>query len=124
MARHPVKTARGRPRDPAVEEKVTAAVLELLAEKGYQGLTIEQVARRSGVSKPTLYARWPAKGELVVAALVRSAPALTPVDTGDPTGRLVAFVSGFLVSFSHWAGGGPCSPCTPRRATSPTWPMR
>lgn len=45
------------------------ATLETLAERGYGGLSFEEVASRAGVNKTTLYRRWPNKAELVAAAL-------------------------------------------------------
>ena len=46
-----------------------AAALELFAEQGYAGLSIDAVAARAGVNKTTVYRRWPSKAELVTAAL-------------------------------------------------------
>lgn len=60
---------RGRPRDPTYDDAIRAATTELLAEKGYQGLTMIEVARRAGVAKTTIYRRWDTKGELVLDAV-------------------------------------------------------
>jgi AcrR family transcriptional regulator len=43
--------------------------LELAAECGYRGLTIEAIARRAGVGKHTIYRRWPSISELLLDAL-------------------------------------------------------
>jgi len=52
------------------------AVYALLAEKSVRDLTIEAVAKRAGVGKPTLY-KWPTKATLVLAMLCeRMAPKL------------------------------------------------
>ena len=59
----------GRPRDPRLDDAITAATLELLADGGYAGLTMEAVAARAGVGKATLYRRWAGKEQLVVDAL-------------------------------------------------------
>ncbi|MCW2616423.1 MAG: transcriptional regulator, TetR family [Frankiales bacterium] len=59
----------GRPRDPRLDEAITTATLELLAEGGYGALTIEAVATRAGVGKATLYRRWTGKEQLVVDAV-------------------------------------------------------
>jgi AcrR family transcriptional regulator len=52
-----------------VEESVLAATRELLVEVGYAGITYDLVGRRAGVSRPTLYRRWPSKAHIVHDAL-------------------------------------------------------
>jgi AcrR family transcriptional regulator len=79
---------RGRPRDPAVGEAILAATRELLVEVGYSGLTIEGVAARAGVAKPTIYRRWPVKGALVSEACFGKTKAMPMPDTGDVAGDL------------------------------------
>ena len=60
---------RGRPRSEAAEQAMLDAAIELLAEHGYGGLTVEAVAARAGVAKTTVYRRWPGKDELLIDAL-------------------------------------------------------
>jgi AcrR family transcriptional regulator len=63
----------------------------MLQEHGYGGVTIEGVAARAGVGRPTLYRRWPSKPALVVAALVQSAwLALPAPNTGSLRRDLIA----------------------------------
>lgn len=79
----------GRPRRTGVDEAVTQAVLELLAERGYRGLTMESVSRRSGVAKTTIYRRWTSKLELLRAAVDRLASErFGEPDTGSLRGDL------------------------------------
>ena len=53
------------------------AVYALLQEKSVRDLTMEEVAKRAGVGKPTLYKWWPTRATLVLAMLVeRMAPKL------------------------------------------------
>lgn len=59
----------GRPRDPAIEEAIIDATRLLLATKGYSALTIGDIVAQAGVTRPTLYRRWPNKYELAVEAL-------------------------------------------------------
>lgn len=66
--------SRGRPRDQELDRRITAAVLEVLGEHGYEGLTFEAVARRSQASKASLYRRWATKREMVLAA-IKNGPA-------------------------------------------------
>ena len=64
------KTAsRGRPRDPALDAAILTAALELFIAHGITGMSIEQVAKRAGVGKPTVYRRWSTKELLVADAI-------------------------------------------------------
>jgi AcrR family transcriptional regulator len=53
----------GRPRDPSAHGRLLDATRTLLRDVGYQQLTMEAVALRAGVGKPTLYRRWHSKAE-------------------------------------------------------------
>jgi AcrR family transcriptional regulator len=74
---------RGRPRNPAIDDAILTAARELLLEVGYPGLSMEAVAARAGVSKPTLYLRFPTKGALVFEVVLGKTKALEMPDTGD-----------------------------------------
>jgi AcrR family transcriptional regulator len=81
----------GRPRDPGYDKAILRATLEILFEKGYSGLTIDGVAAKTGVGRPTIYRRWSSKPALVIAALAQSI-GLTPTpDTGTLRDDLLAF---------------------------------
>jgi AcrR family transcriptional regulator len=81
----------GRPRDPGYDKAILDATLEILMDKGYAGMTIDGVAARTGVGRPTIYRRWPSKPALVIAALTQS-PGLSPTpDTGSLRDDLLAF---------------------------------
>src|SRR4051794_24908606 len=69
----------GRPRAPRVDEAVRRAALDLLVEDGYQGTSIQAIARRAGVSAPAIYRRWSSKAELIEAAVF-------PSDLVEPAG--------------------------------------
>lgn len=53
----------------------------MLDAEGYQGLAIEDVARRAGVSKPAVYRRWSNRQELALAELRRRLADVEPPDT-------------------------------------------
>jgi AcrR family transcriptional regulator len=57
-------------------------VRSLLAERGYQALSVQEVTRRSSVHVRTITRRWPTKAELVAAAILYSED--EPIGTGDP----------------------------------------
>ena len=52
------------------EQEILDAALEVLAEVGYDRLTMDAVATRAKASKATLYRRWTNKLTLVIDALV------------------------------------------------------
>ncbi|MFI6392812.1 TetR/AcrR family transcriptional regulator [Nonomuraea sp. NPDC050547] len=62
---------RGRPRDPGTDTAILAAALELFVERGVEGTSMEQVAKRAGVGKLTLYRRWSSKEDLLAQAIER-----------------------------------------------------
>jgi AcrR family transcriptional regulator len=84
---------RGRPRSEEAHRAILAAVVELLAEHGLGGLTIEAAAARAGVGKTTIYRRWETKNDLVLAAMEQLRPPGPPPDTGSLLGDLNALVA-------------------------------
>ena len=81
----------GRPRNRSYDRVILDATLEILNAQGYAGLTIDSVAARTGVGRPTIYRRWSSKAALVIAALTQS-PGLSPLpDTGRVRDDLLAF---------------------------------
>src|SRR5947209_4406125 len=89
----------GSRRDTAAQDRVIAATLELLAEVGYADLSIEAIAARAGVGKPTIYRWWNNKAHLAYDASCSTAASVVVADTGDfPTDlrRFVRRVAEFL----------------------------
>lgn len=74
---------RGRPRDPHIDASVLEATLAVLQEVGYAALSLEMVARRAGVTRPSMYRRWPTKAALVVHAITTVATTDPAPDTGN-----------------------------------------
>ncbi|GIH90344.1 TetR/AcrR family transcriptional regulator [Planobispora siamensis] len=73
------RRTRGRPRDPEADDAIMKAALELFVERGLEGANIEQIAKRAGVAKVTVYRRWSSKEELLIQAIER-ARTLVPED--------------------------------------------
>ena len=59
---------RGRPRSAIADKAIREAAVDLFAERGFEGFSVEDVADRAGVSKATVYRRYPSKVDLVVEA--------------------------------------------------------
>jgi AcrR family transcriptional regulator len=98
----PVEQARdlgGRPRDPALDDRILEVVRTLLAERGYQALSVQEVTRRSSVHVRTINRRWATKGQLVAAAILGADEPITPDDSlpsGDLTRDFEQIVRGTL----------------------------
>jgi AcrR family transcriptional regulator len=80
----------GRPLDASRDVALRTAALELLAEIGYDRLTIDAVAARAHASKTTIYRRWSGKAELIVDALNCLKDSRPVPDTGTLRGDLEA----------------------------------
>ncbi len=94
----PVVTRR---RPAVIDEAVRAAVRRLLAERGYQAMTIEQVAVDADVAKTAIYRRWPSKAEMVFAAAVHGTSISAPADTGTLAADLRTLVAHVLDLLNH-----------------------
>ncbi|HEX6312254.1 MAG TPA: TetR/AcrR family transcriptional regulator [Acidimicrobiia bacterium] len=83
----------GRPRSTTADQAILDAALELFAELGYEGLSVEAVAGRAEVSKATIYRRYPSKSDLVIAACTAvSDQVREPADTGSLRGDVEVIV--------------------------------
>ena len=81
---------RGRQLDASRDAALRDAALELLAEIGYDRLSIEAVAARAKASKMTIYRRWSGKAELVADAISSLRKPGEVPDTGSLRGDLEA----------------------------------
>lgn len=68
----------GRPRNPAVGERILQAALDLLRGRGPGALTIDAVSARSGVARTTIYRRFPDRRALIAATLDELVEVSTP----------------------------------------------
>ncbi|MGW7679454.1 TetR-like C-terminal domain-containing protein [Kribbella sp. NPDC054772] len=88
---------RVRPRvEGGREEEILDATVAVVAELGYDRLTMDAVATAAKASKATLYRRWSTKAELVVDAVSRAkgCPMPEDVDTGSLRGDLISMACG------------------------------
>ena len=93
----------GRPRDPTIDGAVLDATADVLSQVGYARLTLEEVARRAGTTKPSIYRRWRSRPELVLAALARrlDVGAIRAPESGCVVCDLVAGVGVFVTAFQR-----------------------
>jgi AcrR family transcriptional regulator len=86
--------ARVARRGPGRREAICEAVFSLLAEVGYDRMTMDLVAERAHASKATIYRTWPDKPDMVVEAIVHHFDGAPDVpDTGSLRGDLLAIMT-------------------------------
>jgi AcrR family transcriptional regulator len=87
----------GRPRSAKADAAILEAAIDAFVDRGWDALTIEGVAARAGVSKSTIYRRYPCRVDLLLAAAQRLAQRREPVpDTGALRSDLVELVRGYV----------------------------
>jgi AcrR family transcriptional regulator len=101
---------RGRPRDPRRREAILRAAIMLVAEVGYDRMTVEALAARAGVSKPTIYRRWPGGKKEIVVDAIRSkhVDAESLPDAGSLRGDLLGLLGTMIEHIdedAHLAAG-------------------
>jgi AcrR family transcriptional regulator len=95
--------------DPRVlvsRERVLTTTLDLLTETGLGELTIDDISRRSGVAKTTIYRHWANRSALVIDACSRMTDgAQAPPDTGSLEGDLRTILTDIadLLGTARWA---------------------
>ncbi|WP_295136689.1 TetR/AcrR family transcriptional regulator [uncultured Reyranella sp.] len=74
MPRQPSSASptRGRPRDPRTRAAILAAARDLLGRGGLTAVTIEAIAQKAGVSRPTIYRYWPNAPAVAMAAFLEA----------------------------------------------------
>src|SRR5580692_2174716 len=81
-------------------DRVLTTAFELLSESGVGGFTVDEVSRRSGVAKTTIYRHWPSREALVIDAASRISAEQEVPDTGSLEGDVTAL----LVNLGHVLG--------------------
>ncbi|OBZ97549.1 hypothetical protein ADU59_00610 (plasmid) [Pararhizobium polonicum] len=64
-----VKSARGRPRDPALREAIIEAAKEEFFSKGLAGASLARIAERASTTRVTIYSYFPSREDLFYAAV-------------------------------------------------------
>lgn len=84
---------------------VLRATSELLSESGIGGLSVDEVSRRSGVAKTTIYRHWPTRSDLVIDACSQWSAELEVPDTGTLRGDLTVLMMSIarLLRTARWS---------------------
>ncbi len=94
-ARRPVGRNPGR-FDPTLDAAILEAALQGLGERGYDRMSMDDIAARAKVGKAAIYRRWPSKAAVVADAIAHWRRGLGPVeppDTGSLRGDIDALVA-------------------------------
>lgn len=89
------------PRMSRSRQRALGATLDLIAERGIAGATIEAISARSGVAKTTIYRQWENQAALVLDAFRSIAPDPPVPDTGTLRGDLEVLVGGFAEALGN-----------------------
>jgi AcrR family transcriptional regulator len=99
--------SRSGPRHELVRAGILAAAAELFRERGYRAATLEELAQKVGVSKPTLYGYFRSKEELLAAIFHRTmslferdlmAIVTSPADPASKLRRIIRFHVGAVIA--------------------------
>lgn len=79
---------RGRRRDPALDTAILEAAIAVIAEVGYERMTMDMVALRAKAGKAAAYRRWKSKAHLVIDAVAHLKRTQVDLDALPDTGTL------------------------------------
>jgi AcrR family transcriptional regulator len=97
---------RGRPRSAIADEAIRDAAVDLFAERGFEGVSVEDVAERAGVSRATIYRRYPSKVDLIVeAGACLSSDDIAFPDTGNLRDDLRGLARSLVKAFKDKPAG-------------------
>jgi AcrR family transcriptional regulator len=87
------------------KDAILAVTYTLLSEEGIGGVSIDEVSRRSGVSKTTIYRHWPSRSALLMDACSKIGTEPVIPDTGTLEGDIIVLVTGLAqqLKSARWA---------------------
>jgi AcrR family transcriptional regulator len=96
MSEQPAGSGRNRmdERVRRSKETVLATTIQLLTETGLSGVSVDEVSKRSGVAKTTIYRHWPSRTALLLDACSQMGPKMEQPDTGSLRGDLAELAAG------------------------------
>ncbi|MHB1139631.1 MAG: TetR/AcrR family transcriptional regulator, partial [Microthrixaceae bacterium] len=103
-----------RRRNAATRRAILDAALDLVVASGFDALTIEQIARRAGVGKQTIYRWWPSKGAVLLEAFLEhrvedrtQTPLLGALDRDDFATDVRRVIRGTVEAFARTSWEAP-----------------
>jgi AcrR family transcriptional regulator len=85
---------RGRPRRAEADAEILDAALAMLRAGGYRELSLDEVARRAGTAKSSIYRRWPSKAALAAEIVRRETPTNEASDRETAARAFESFMNG------------------------------
>jgi AcrR family transcriptional regulator len=86
------------------KKAVLTATYELLTRSGLSGVSVDEVSRRSGVAKTTIYRHWPSRESLLVDACSQLSSRPAVPETGNIRSDLETLAAGAAVRLRQpWA---------------------
>lgn len=80
-------------RQDSVSQICMDAAMKMISEQGYGALTVEAIAKITGIAKTTIYRRWKSKGELILDALLHSSERnIKPANSVSPAQDIKSFI--------------------------------
>lgn len=104
MSKELPKRKPGRPRNEQTDNNILESARMLMMEFGVQNFSMDVLAARAGVSKPTIYRRWPTKEDLLSDAFGFAADQTVIPDTGDTWNDLHVLLTNMLSAISKRFG--------------------
>jgi AcrR family transcriptional regulator len=105
MPRQALPSPRGRPRDPRTRAAILSAARALLDRGGLTAVTIEAIANKADVSRPTIYRYWPNAQAVAMAAFLEASESSTAGKTSrSPLAALRAQLHAVADAFAAPAG--------------------
>jgi AcrR family transcriptional regulator len=103
---HGIKSeSRGRPRSEESEEAILEATIQLLSEKPLREISMEEIARKAGVGKATIYKWWPSKAYVALDAFLKKTNQMIPTsDTGSVKTDILEQLRSLMVFYRSPAG--------------------
>jgi AcrR family transcriptional regulator len=95
----------GRPRDARADTTILEAAVDVLAEKGPGGFTVDEVASRAGCGKATIYRRWRSRSALLLDTANHMGLEAPAVDTGTVRDDLVELLTSLGAKMRDTASG-------------------
>lgn len=94
------KVQAGRPRSTDVDQRILKETLDVISEKGFSGVTINEICSRAGISRATFYRRYPSPAEALADAINANFKFDAFPHSQDPVEYLLEFVQSMETSYS------------------------